>query len=283
MVDLAYFLPPSQGELNLEAYNPSYTFNLDKTNAKKEAQTLGLSLHEWQTKLFAEQKQSVLIIFQAMDSIAKLSNLQQVFTSLSPHGISAHTFDPPGIDDQRHDFIRRFHHYAPSKGMIGIFSHSYYEWILRDIVSNNIDPKYLHSHATHINNFELLLRDSGTQVIKFYLHISRQEHRHRLLQRLANPEEFWKLTTTDLHIQKYWSQTIKSYEQIIQLTHSPLHPWYIIPSDYTWFRDLLIAKILNHTLTAMKPSYPVITPPFTVDDLPDEMVTSLSKQAKKTS
>ena len=270
MVDLAYFLPPSQGEINLEAYNPSYTFNLDKTNAKQEAEETSLTLNEWQTKLFAEQKQGLLIIFQAMDSIAKLSNLQQVFTGLSPHGISTHTFEPPSSEEQRYDFMRRFHHFVPSKGMIGIFSQSYYEWILRDMVNESLDPKCLHNQTNHIHNFELLLRDSGTQVIKFYLHISRQEHRRRLQQRLSHPEEYWKLTLADLHIQKHWSQTIKSYEQIIQLTHSPLHPWYIIPSDYTWFRDLLIAKILNHTLTSMKPCCPVIEPPFTLEDLPED-------------
>lgn len=277
MVDLAYFLPPSQGELKLEAYNPSYTFNLDKTNAKQEAETTTFNLNEWQTRLFAEQKQGLLIIFQAMDSIAKLSNLQQVFTGLSPHGISTHTFDPLNSDEKLHDFLRRFHHYVPSKGMIGIFSQSYYEWILRDVVNERIDPQCLHSQSRHIHNFELLLRDSGTQVIKFYLHISRQEHRRRLVQRLSNPEEFWKLSLSDLHIQKHWRQTIKCYEQIIQLTHSPLHPWYIIPSDYTWFRDLLIAKILNHTLTAMKPSYPVIEPPFSADDLPEEVTANPKK------
>ncbi|MBU2705527.1 hypothetical protein KCM76_06020 [Zooshikella marina] len=269
MLDIAYFNPPVQGDLDLKAYDPNYTFNADKVLLKKETERLHHELSALQQCMLAEKKASLLLLFQGLDSAGKAHSIKHVFYGLNPQGLAVHDFQSTVLS-RAHDFLYRFHQRVPALGHIAVFSRSYYDDIIHEleITTQFPDNAQLLKQAHHINNFEQLLSDSHTLVIKFYLHISKQEHRRRLVQRIRDPDKHWMINQQDYVIQKNWELAIQGCQRIIMLTHCLASPWYIVPANHPWFRDWLIISILHHSLSQLAPQYPRPPLPFTEKDLP---------------
>ncbi|MCL6416063.1 hypothetical protein MIB92_10395 [Aestuariirhabdus sp. Z084] len=267
MIDLAYFTPPSQGELELQAFDPGYTFNADRTIATEETIAFNQDIINWQEHLHAEGQQGLLLIYQAMDTAGKDNNIRTLFAGVNPQGIDIHSFNTAGKKERRFDDLHRYHKATPAKGAIGVFNRSYYEPLINDYARGNVDISALMNRAQHLNHFESLMLDSNIRVVKLYLHISRTEYRRRLTKRLQTPQDHWKLHKSDLDTHRYWHDTISAYQKVISLTHKPKSPWYIIPSNKQWFRDWLIGHIICKTLQQMNPQRPQTTPPYSLEDL----------------
>ncbi|WP_426416255.1 hypothetical protein [Aestuariirhabdus sp. LZHN29] len=277
MIDLAYFTPPTQGELGLKAFDPGYTFNADRTIAIGETAVYNQELIHWQENLHAEGRQGLLLIYQAMDTAGKDSNIRTLFAGVNPQGLEIHNFNTAGKKERQFDVLHRYHAAVPAKGMIGVFNRSYYEPLINSYASGHDEVLSLKNSAQHINNFESLLQYSNIRVLKFYLHISRTEYRRRLAKRLNTPQDHWKLHESDLATHENWHTTIAAYQKVISLTHTSKSPWYIIPSNKRWFRDWLIGHIICKTLQQMQPRRPRVTPPYTLEDL-DALSQALENQ-----
>jgi PPK2 family polyphosphate:nucleotide phosphotransferase len=209
-----------------------------------------------QTKLFAEQKQSLLCIFQAMDTGGKDGAIRNLFTGINPAGVNITSFKAPTTEDSKFDYMKRIHESVPAKGIIGVWNRSHYEDVLIVRVHGMIDKKTCFDRYEQINNFEKMLSKNGTTILKFFLHISKEEQKKRLQERLDDPEKQWKFDPADLSERKLWNAYTKAYEDVINVTSTPCAPWFVIPSDHKWVRNLLISNIVLDTLKKMAPAYP---------------------------
>lgn len=231
----------------------------DKTMREKiEAQTaaLQLELGEWQEKLYAEGRQSLLLVLQARDAGGKDGTVKHVLAGVNPQGVVVTSFKVPTSLEAKHDFLWRVHAHAPESGMMAVFNRSHYEEVLVTRVHGAVDDAQAQRHFGHIRAFEELLHDSGTRVLKVYLHISPEEQKERLLERLENPDKRWKFNVGDLDERGHWDDYTRYYQEMMEQTSTDDAPWYVIPADHKWHRDLLISKLLVDTLQEMNPQYP---------------------------
>jgi PPK2 family polyphosphate:nucleotide phosphotransferase len=201
----------------------------------------------------AESKHSVLIVFQGMDASGKDGSVDKLYNGLFPVATSVHAFKAPNEFEASKDYLWRIHNLVPSKGHIGIFNRSHYEDILVPIVHELFPQKDIDKRYNHINNFEELLEDTNTKVVKFYLHISKEEQTERFRKRTTSLEKKWKYNSNDLNESKLWDKYMKVYETIFKESKIK---WNIIPADDKWYRDYLIAKTLVETLESFKMEYP---------------------------
>ncbi|GGK42602.1 polyphosphate kinase [Deinococcus malanensis] len=215
-------------------------------------------LAEWQERLYAESQQALLIVLQARDAGGKDGVVKKVIGAFNPNGVRISNFKIPSEEERAHDFLWRIHAQAPRQGMIGVFNRSHYEDALVTRVYNLIDVATAEQRLKHIRHFEEMLSSSGTRILKFYLHISRDEQKRRLQARLDVPEKNWKFNPGDLKDREHWEQFTEAYEAALG-TSTEQAPWFVIPADRKWFRDLLISTIILETLKAMNPQYPSIT------------------------
>jgi PPK2 family polyphosphate:nucleotide phosphotransferase len=228
-------------------------FNKDQT--KKELQKIKFRLEELQNLLYAEGKHAVLIVLQGMDASGKDGAIKNVFEAVNPLGCRVFPFKAPTEIEMKHDFLWRIHQHVPEKGMIHIFNRSHYEDVLIQKVHKWVDEKTIKQRYTHITNFEKLLGDSGTEVLKFYLHISKKEQLERLEERLKIPSKKWKHNDTDMKEREYWNEYMDAYENAFE-NCSGAADWHIVPADQNWYKEYLIAKKVVETLEALKMSYP---------------------------
>ncbi|MDR1766119.1 MAG: polyphosphate kinase 2 family protein [Lachnospiraceae bacterium] len=224
-------------------------------------------LVEWQSKLYADGGRSLLIIFQAMDAAGKDGMINHVFSGVNPQGVQVTSFKQPSKPELAHDYLWRIHQAVPPKGMIGIFNRSHYEDVL---VGKVLDlpkayglpgagkAKFWDMRYRQISDFERMLTENGTAVLKFFLHVSKEEQRKRLLSRLDDKSKNWKFETGDLTTREDWDAYMKAYKDAINRTATPFAPWYVIPADKKWAARLAVAKILLDTFEDMKPKYPEI-------------------------
>ena len=229
--------------------------SFEKEKTKEKTEELILKLRDLQAVLYAEAKRSVLIILQGIDASGKDGTVKHVFTGVNPMGCNVHSFKAPTSEDSSHDFLYRVHSNAPAKGMIGIFNRSHYEDILVPTVHKLLPEARIKKRYDYINAFEHLLKDSGTIIFKFFLHISKEEQAERFDERKTNPEKEWKYQPEDLGESKFWDDYMKVYEEIFD-TCSPEIPWLIVPADQNWYRNYFIAKTLVDTLKALDMKYP---------------------------
>lgn len=228
----------------------------DRDKAEAEFKKLRHRLIERQPALYAEQKQSLLVVFQAMDAGGKDSGIRKAFSGVNPQGVRVHSFKEPSKEELAHDFLWRIHQKTPANGMIGVFNRSHYENVLVCRV-DKIEPESIwRRHYDEINQFEKLLADSGTTIVKFYLHISKKEQKERFQDRLDEPEKNWKFSMGDLRKREQWDDYRKAYEEALTRCNTQWAPWYAIPADQKWYRNLAIARILVDTLEQMNPQYP---------------------------
>ncbi len=228
----------------------------DRDAAEAEFKALRRELIELQTCLYAENKQKLLIVFQAMDAGGKDGTIRRVFRGVNPQGVRVHSFKVPSKIELAHDYLWRIHKVVPAKGMIGVFNRSHYEDVLvvrvHDIVPESVwRPRY-----EQINQFEKLLTDTGTAVLKFFLHISPEEQLERFQDRLDEPSKNWKFSLEDLEKRKFWDDYMAAYEEALQQCTTPWAPWHVIPADQKWYRNLTITRTIVHTLKQMNPQYP---------------------------
>lgn len=249
-------MPPIGSNVKLAEYAPGLTGGYDKDTAKKELKKLHEKMALLQEKLYAEGQQSLLIILQAMDAGGKDGTIKKVFHGVNPQGVYVASFKAPTAEELAHDFLWRIHQHTPPKGYIGIFNRSHYEDVLIVRVNNIVPPDVWEKRYNHINNFERVLFDSGTHILKFYLHISKDEQKARLQARLDNPEKHWKFSTGDLPVRQQWDQYMEAYETILEKCHHAYAPWHIIPANNKWYRDLVITQTIIHTLEKMNAQYP---------------------------
>lgn len=265
-----YKLVPKPGsKVNLQNYDPNYHGDSDKQSAQFEIKDLQAQMQEWQEKLYAEGKQSLLIVLQAMDTGGKDGAIKKVFEGLNPQGVRVTAFKAPTEDELAHDFLWRVHQHTPSRGYIGIFNRSHYEDVLVVRVNRLVPPSIWKQRYEHINNFERLLVDSGTRILKFYLHISKDEQKERLQARLDNPKKHWKFSSGDLPVREQWDDYMKAYEVLLERCNTEDAPWYIVPSNHKWYRDLVITRVVVSTLKSMKPAFPSAEPGLDKIVIPD--------------
>ena len=214
------------------------------------------ALDQLQEVLYASQEKAVLIVLQGMDTAGKDGTIRHIFSGINPQGCDVTPFKVPTPLEARHDFLWRAHAAVPARGMIGIFNRSHYEDILVPSVRQLVSPKVIRQRLDDINKFEHMLTDNGIVILKFFLHISREEQAARLQSRLDDPDKHWKLNPSDFRERKFWPQYQQAYERILSTTSHKHAPWFVIPSDRKWYRNIAISHILVDALRSLKLRYP---------------------------
>jgi len=257
--ELERYRVPAKGEpVKLSAIDPrdDKGLALDKAAAKKSRKADIEALDRLQEVLYAEAKHALLVVLQAMDAGGKDGTVRDVFGHLSPMGVAATSFKKPTEHELAHDFLWRIHRQAPPRRMIGIFNRSHYEDVLIVRVHKLVAAAEIEQRYDQINAFEKLLSESGTTIVKFFLHISRKEQTRRLQARLDDPTKHWKFNADDLAERKRWDDYMAAYEIALQRCSTPYAPWFIVPADRKWYRDAVIARIVRLTLEGLDMAYP---------------------------
>ncbi|RYG68099.1 polyphosphate kinase 2 family protein [bacterium] len=241
--------------------------NIDPSNkgaykSKEEPAERHGQLHEklssLQERLYAECKQSLLIVFQAMDTGGKDGAAKKLLTGLNPAGITVTSFKAPTSHELAHDFLWRIHAATPPRGTIAVWNRSHYEDVLITRVHKLIDKKTYKARYDQINEFEAVLSASGTTILKFFLHISKDEQKERLEARLADPEKYWKFNPGDLKERAYWEDYQEAYQDAISATSTAIAPWHVIPSNHKWARDIAISEAVARAFEKMNPQFPQV-------------------------
>ncbi len=218
-------------------------------------------LDKLQNVFYASQQKALLIVLQGMDTAGKDGTIRHIFSGVNPEGCAVTSFKVPTPLEARHDFLWRVHAAVPPRGMIGIFNRSHYEDVLVVRVHKMVPKSVWSKRYELINDFEKMLHDAGTRILKFYLHINPEEQLERFEQRLDDPMRNWKISEDDYSERKLWPDYLEAYEEVMEKTSTKHAPWHVIPSNHKWFRDLAISEILADTLEDMEPKLP----PATVD------------------
>ncbi len=231
-------------------------FHDDRDEAEKEFYSLRDELIEWQRKLYAEGKQKLLVVLQAMDAGGKDGTIRHTFKGVNPQGVRVTSFKQPSEVELAHDFLWRVHKAVPAKGMIGVFNRSHYEDVLVVRVHNIVPKSVWKPRYEVINQFEKHLVDSGTTILKFFLHISKKEQRERMQDRLDQPDKHWKFDVGDLNKRAQWDDYQLAFQDMLNNCTTEHAPWYLIPADQKWYRNLAIMRTMVDTLKEMNPQYP---------------------------
>jgi PPK2 family polyphosphate:nucleotide phosphotransferase len=242
-------------QIDLKNFESGPDPSLKREEAEQKTAQLIEELVELQELLYAARRQSVLIVLQGMDTSGKDGTIRRVTGPLSSTGCEVASFKVPTEAERLQDFLWRIHAHAPATGHIKIFNRSHYEDVLAVRVHNLVPETVWRARYEHINNFERLLADSRTIILKFYLHISREEQEERLLEREQDATKFWKLSVGDWREREFWDEYTSAYTDAINLCSSPTAPWFIVPADKKWFRNLAIAEVLRDALALYRQSW----------------------------
>ena len=230
--------------------------NLDRKEVEQQFGSLTEKLRDLQHLMYAEDKRSLLVVLQGRDAAGKDGTIRQVFGPMNPQGCRVTSFKVPSKIEAAHDFLWRYHVAAPRRGMVGIFNRSHYEDVLVVRVHDLVPKKVWSNRYDHINAFEKLLADNGTLVLKFYLHIDREEQLERFKKRIDNPKKNWKISGADYSERPYWDSYTKAFEDAISKCSTDNAPWFVIPANRKWFRNLVIADIVVDAMEGLKMRYP---------------------------
>jgi PPK2 family polyphosphate:nucleotide phosphotransferase len=248
--------------LNLEKIDPREKELFE--GAGKEDQEpyfdkLRIELQDLQKVLYAQNKHRVLVVLQAMDTGGKDGCIKSVFSRIDPQGIRVCSFKTPSEVELGHDFLWRIHAQVPGRGQLVIFNRSHYEDIIAVRVKQILPEAVWSRRYRHVIEFERMLAEEGTTIVKIFLHLCKAEQKKRLETRLASPEKYWKFHPEDLKDRKLWHEFMVAYEDVISRTSTPHAPWYVVPANRKWYRDLCVARIMVDTLKSLKMEYPPIT------------------------
>ncbi|MEZ0241100.1 MAG: polyphosphate kinase 2 family protein [Chloroflexota bacterium] len=249
-------------KVRLSDIDPAESHGYTKATAASELQEGLDRLSDLQDRLWAEDKHPILIVLQGMDTAGKDGSIKHAMRAFNPMGCSVTSFRVPTPVEAAHDYLWRVHQRLPGKGEIGIFNRSHYEDVLVVRVHEFVPRTVWQRRYDQINAFERLLTDEGTTIVKFFLHIDRDEQKARLQSRIDDPTKNWKFKLGDLEERKRWDDYIAAYEDALSRCSTEAAPWYVIPANRNWFRNLAVADILADTLDDLKPAYPPA-----VDDL----------------
>ena len=228
----------------------------DRKSAEEQSQKNGEAINQLQDRLYAEGKRALLVVLQGIDTAGKDGTIRHVFKETGPLGVAVTAFRKPSEDELAHDFLWRAHAAAPRRGFIGIFNRSHYEDVLVGRVRQLAPKDEIEKRYGRINAFEKILAENGTVILKFMLHISKNEQRERLQARLDEPKSRWKFTPGDLEDRKLWDKFMAAYELALDKCSTAWAPWHVIPADRKWARNAAIAAIVRETLEEMNPQYP---------------------------
>ena len=247
----------SNSQLSLDTCDPDDTGEYKKTDQGKEkakavAAQLISRLDEMQERLYANGDRAVLIVFQGMDTSGKDGTIKSVMSGVNPQGCKVVSFKAPSPEELGHDFLWRVHQKAPSKGQIGIFNRSHYEDVLITRVHGLVSDKIVKQRFNQIKEFEEMLHENGTTILKFFLHISKDEQKARLEERIRNPEKRWKFNEGDLEERKLWKSYMEAFEDMMAATSTDHAPWYVVPANRKWYRNLVVADRVVDALEDMK-------------------------------
>jgi PPK2 family polyphosphate:nucleotide phosphotransferase len=243
-------------KLKLEDLSPEYDGDKKKENVERELARLSSQMSELQYKLFAGNSQSLLIILQGVDASGKDGTIRHVMGALNPQSCYVKSFKVPTAEDVLHDYLWRVHMAIPQKGQIAIFNRSHYDDVIEVHVHNLVPKNELTLRYRQINDFERYLSENHLTTLKFFLHISKDEQKKRLQERIEDPTKRWKISESDLRDRKYWDKYMESYEEALSRCSTPWAPWYVIPANLKWFRNWAVAQIIVNTLDRMKLKFP---------------------------
>ena len=227
-----------------------------KEEGKAEFTRLCKQLDELQEILYAEHKHKVLIVIQALDTAGKDGTIRSVFEGVNPQGVKVASFKAPSQEEKDHDYLWRVHARMPASGEMVLFNRSHYEDVLVVRVHQLVPEDVWKRRYDQINNFERMLAEEGTTIRKIFLHISKDEQKARLQDRIDTPRKQWKFNPADLKERELWSDYMKAYEEALSRTSKKWAPWYVIPSNHNWYRNLCVAQIIVETLKGLKLAYP---------------------------
>ncbi len=227
-----------------------------KEKAKLQIAQDAEAINQLQDRLYAEGARSLLVVLQGMDCSGKDGTVRAVFNACGPMGVEVTPFKVPSAEERSHEFLWRVHKACPPKGIIGIFNRSHYEDVLVAKVRKLAKPDAIERRYEEINRFEKLLADNGTRILKFMLHVSKEEQAERLRDRISDPTKQWKFNPADLEDRKLWHDYMAAYDTALKRCSTPYAPWHVIPADRNWARNAAIAHIVRETLEEMAPQYP---------------------------
>jgi len=253
-----YRVQPDDPSIDLDEWDPDETsaFDGDKDDSQKELLNLNKKLEELQELLFAEHKHKILVVLQAMDTGGKDGTISHVFEGVNPQGVRVASFKVPTSQELDHDYLWRVHQQVPGKGELVIFNRSHYEDVLVVRIHELVPEGVWKRRYQQINEFERMLAEEGTTILKFFLHIDKKEQRERFQARLDDPSKHWKFNPGDLKERALWGSYMKAYEDVLERTSTEWAPWYIVPANRKWYRNYVVAKILVETLTDLDMQYP---------------------------
>jgi PPK2 family polyphosphate:nucleotide phosphotransferase len=242
--------------VRLEDFNPSFHDGLEKEEALSKAAEHAEALDELAYRLYAEHRRALLIVLQGMDTSGKDGTIRHVMSGVSPQTCKVVSFKQPNSEELEHDFLWRIHRATPPHGQIGIFNRSHYEDVLVVRVHGLVEKSVWKSRYAKINEFEKFLTQEGTTILKFFLHVSRDEQLKRLRKRIDDPHKRWKISEADVAERRFWDDYQRAYEDAINECSTDDAPWYIVPSDHKWYRNLIVSRIVHETLRKMDPQFP---------------------------
>ena len=246
-------------KVKLDDIDPNFTAkHKNQKSALPKLEKYTQKLRELQYLLYAEGKQSLLICLQALDGSGKDGTINHVFRAMNPQGTRVHGFKFPSREEAEHDFLWRIHRQTPARGEVVIFNRSHYEDVLVVRVHNLVPEDVWSKRYDAINDFEKNLVANGTHILKFFLHISPDEQLRRFRQRLDDPARHWKVSESDYSEREFWNQYTKAYEDALSKTSTKHAPWYIIPANYKWFRNLAVSKIVAEALESLNMKFPAL-------------------------
>ena len=249
-------MAPPGTPVRLARLDPAATHGFSKGPAAKVIAQELERLGDLQDRLWAEAKRSVLVVLQGIDAAGKDGTINKVMEAFNPQGCPVTSFKVPSAEELAHDFLWRVHHRLPKKGEVGIFNRSHYEDVLVVRVHGLVPKGVWSKRYRQINEFERMLSENGTTIVKFFLAIDRDEQRARFQARLDDPSKRWKFAMADLEERKLWDAYQAAFDEALTRTSTAWAPWYVIPANRKWFRDLAVASILADTVAGLKPAYP---------------------------
>ena len=252
-----YRLPANKKKISLADFDTrDKSCFPDRDEAEMSAADDVLAIAELQNRLYAEGKRALLIVIQATDTGGKDSTIRKVLGPINPQGVIVTNFKAPSSIELAHDYLWRIHQAVPAKGMIGVFNRSHYEDVLIVRVHGLAPKDAIEQRYDQINDFERHLSENGVTILKFFLHISKDEQKERLQARLDDPSKHWKFNPGDLEERKHWGDYQDAFEIALSRCSTRHAPWFVIPADRKWYRNAVIARIIRHTLEELDPHYP---------------------------
>ena len=266
-MNIKQYKVPEKTKIHLKDYATTYDGSLEKKEVKKTLLPANLdAMAELQDALYAENTRGIVVVLQAMDAAGKDGLIKHVFTALNPQGVTVTPFKVPNAEELDHDYLWRIARALPCRGEIAIFNRSHYEDVLvtrvHDLLKDSpmpedlVDDHIWTRRFKEIVAFEDYLNDNGFTVVKFFLHLSKDEQKERLMERILRPEKHWKFSSSDVNERAYWDDYQKAYEDLIAHTSTEKSPWYIIPADRKWYARYAVSEVMLDLMKEMNPAYP---------------------------